>query len=142
MNCKTFLFGIGKEQWSMKQHFYSGCIQTILWVVLFLLWNTILRDVYPFSWMEHNEMYWLWFMVPLCCLTKRSAFSLWLTMGNLVGLFAGWLVGDILYDLSQLSHPEAPMHIHHGWTIWLMTLLLSTVIYAFVNLHEKTIKRD
>ena len=141
MNRKTFLFGIGKEQWSMKQHFFSGCIQTILWVVLFLLWNTILRDVYPFSWMEHNEMYWLWFMVPFCCLTKHSAFSLWLTMGNLVGLFAGWLVGDILYSLSQLSHPEAPMYIHHGWTIWLMTLPLSAVIYGFVNIREKAIKQ-
>ena len=141
MNCKNFLFGIGKERWAMKQHFFSGCIQTILWVVLFVLWNTILRDVYPFSWMEHNEMYWLWFMVPLCCLTKHSAFSLWLTMGNLVGLFAGWLVGDILYSLSQLFYPEAPMYIHHGWTIWLMTLPLSAVIYGFVNIREKAIKQ-
>lgn len=100
-------------------------------LVLYVASRTALSDVYLFEWTSRYWYFGIWLMAILLIIVKKQVIAVALTLGNLVGVVAGQVVGDLMLSAAiQKITPDmnagqaAQLHLHHGVEIWLVTILI------------------
>lgn len=118
-----------------KERYISCMLQLLSFLLLYVLSITILKELYLFRWTADNRYLYLWIVVLILSVLDKIPISLALTIGNVVGVLLGQFIGDeIRYrNIQKITEnmnleQRAYLHIHHGFTIWIVTVLVSFIV--------------
>lgn len=122
---------------------------TLIFLLIGLLCRTPwLRDVYPFDWsaFHHDLFLWLgWVLAVLLVRSKRYIPAWSLPLGNFVGLFLGWRLGDYIVVRNETAIPRPggnPHNFHYGVLIWLIVVLVLFLVGLVLNWWFKQRRRQ
>lgn len=109
-------------------------IQLCVFLLLYILSETVLHDFYPFDWTA--KQFYLGAIIPIVLTTIFGApvISTSITAGVVLGNVIGHFLGEFLRNRSIATvTPDmdaemvARLHLHYGWVIWILTVMASAV---------------
>ncbi len=117
-------------------------IEVLIFSAVFLLAYTVFNNEYLFGWAIHNwKFYLILSIIPLLLLFfKKQLVSVCMSIGVIVGLFIGNYLGDLIrkFNMSRITEGMtnqeiARLHLNHGFSIWIVIILLSIIIGVIVQ---------
>lgn len=130
-----------------KRASYIGL--TLIFLLIGLLCRTPwLRDVYPFDWsaFHHDLFLWLGWALAMLLIRYERYIPAWsLPLGNFVGLFLGWWLGDYIVVRNETAIPRPggnPHNFHYGVLIWLIIVLALFLVGLVLNWWFKQRRRQ
>lgn len=102
----------------------------VVFGLLYILSRTLLANVYLFEWTARHYYLLLWVAALALGFSKAKILSYSITLGNLVGLVIGQLLGDFIVAQRVAQLPpdvggstQYWANYHHGVLIWLIVVL-------------------
>lgn len=127
----------------MKYNKYiCGVIEVLIFSTVFLLGYTIFSGEYLFGWAIHNwKFYLILSVIPLLLLLfNKQLVSVSISAGIVLGLFIGNYLGAFIRKLNMAkvvegmtNQEKARLHLNHGFSIWIVIILLSIIIGVIVQ---------
>ncbi|TCS90628.1 hypothetical protein EDD65_104171 [Keratinibaculum paraultunense] len=109
-------------------------------IILYIISKLFLSNLYLFEWTARNFYLYLWLIVIILTCYKKYYIAASLVIGNLIGVFIGQFLGDYLLYLNiqkitqDMSNEKVAMlHLHHGVTIWIITILICLIIGIIIT---------
>lgn len=104
-------------------------------IILYIISTVFLSNLYLFEWTARYFYLYLWLIVIILTCYKKYYIAASLVIGNIIGIFIGQFIGDyLLYmNIQKITHDmsnekRASLRIHHGITIWIITILICFII--------------
>jgi membrane protein YqaA with SNARE-associated domain len=101
-------------------------------------------DIYLPVWTADNYYLYIWVPVILLTLLNKTIISLFITAGNLIGILAGQVLGDIIRhnNMKKItdSMPEGQKYYlrsHKGAYIWMLTIIISLLLGVAASIIYK-----
>lgn len=129
-----------------KKYVYTIFETIILSAVAWLAFTT-LNTEYLFGWAAHNWQFYLFLSVSalLLIVFNKQIVSVYMTLGIVVGIFAGNYLGNSIKEYSEekivegMKAEEIYRHQHHpGFEIWIGIILLSIICGIFIQNIKKS----
>jgi len=112
--------------------------------ILYTISTLFLSHLYLFEWTARNFYLYLWLIVIILTCYKMYYISASLVIGNIIGVFIGQFLGDYLLYLNiqkitqdMPNEKIARLRIHHGFTIWIITILICFIIGVIMTKQAK-----
>lgn len=113
-------------------------------IILYTISTLFLSHLYLFEWTARNFYLYLWLIVIILTCYKMYYISASLVIGNIIGVFIGQFLGDYLLYLNiqkitqdMPNEKIARLRIHHGFTIWIITILICFIIGVIMTKQAK-----
>lgn len=117
-------------------------LQLTTFIILYLLSNTVFKNVYLYKWTADHLYLYIWIPVIILTILNKKYISLSLTIGNLVGIIIGELLGEYIRNenikkITEITPPHEVYRLqsHYGFFIWLLILL--TFLIAGILVQKK-----
>lgn len=104
--------------------------------IAYIVCEEILRHVYVFEWMAHNNYVYTWIFPLIMIIFDKNIVAYCASFGNLGGMFIGQYLGDFICALRmkqitpgmEETNPGLywSLRSHYGVFIWGFTLLICT----------------
>lgn len=115
-------------------------------IILYTISTLFLSNLYLFEWTARNFYLYVWLIVIILTCYKKYYIAASLVIGNVIGIFIGQFLGDYLLYLNiqkitqDMSNEKiARLQIHHGFTIWIITILICFIIGIIITKKQKSI---
>jgi len=119
-------------------------LQLLSFVILYILGNTVLQNVYLIKWAAHNYFLFIWILVIIFSLLQKKYISFAITIGNLIGIIIGQLLGDMIRNKRILMINDAMdegqkyfLSHHYGAFIWFITVIIFLVTGIILEIIYK-----
>ena len=133
-----------------KRGILTAGLHLLPFLILYIVSAIALQEVYLFKWMYDRWYLFIWLPAAILAYYSKYYESVSITMGCMVGIFLGQLLGDFLRNRNMhlitdvMSEEEkAGLYAHHGFIIWLITFLIVTFLGIIMGhmkrrkFHEK-----
>ncbi len=127
-----------------KNKLFFSIIQLLPFIILYILSNTVLKDLYLFEWMARNSYAYIWLIIIGFTFTNRMVYSVSLVISNVFGILIGQFLGDWMQNKNiqtitsdMTAEQQARLHLHHGFEIWIVAVLLFFSLSLLIHKYMK-----
>lgn len=117
---------------------------------MFMIMATLLSKLYLFEWFVHN--YWLYLMIAITSvilvLLNKKLISVFVSIGSIVGIFIGQLLGDLLRSMAMrkittFTVAEKVQHLseHNGFSIFVIIVILFIIVGSVLQYKVNDVKQ-
>ncbi|WP_099206099.1 hypothetical protein [Scatolibacter rhodanostii] len=125
-----------------QENLGAAFLLLVPFVILMLLSQTVFKDLYFFEWTADHYYSYLWVAVFWLTAIGKLKFSIPLSAGNFVGVFAGQFLGDYIRNKNMAKITEAmtaeqqyQLQSHPGFQIWMNTLVIFLVSGLAISIY-------
>lgn len=115
-------------------------IQLLVFLGLFLISRSLLKNIYLFEWTSRYLYCCIWIIVLVLCIRKKINMAWFITVGNVVGIVLGQLLGEVIKNFRmkeitvKTSAEEAyQLSQHYGVPIWALTIFVTLVAGELIH---------
>ncbi len=120
------------------------CLITLLpFVITYLVTKAFFEEVYLLEWLARHWYCGLW-VIAIIIVFFNFKLSLVISYCNVIAIGLGQFVGDAIreYNISLITpdmsaEQQAHLHLHYGFPIWLLSLLLFMAVFVLVTYFQK-----
>lgn len=128
---------------SLKTKLFRCAITLSPFIILFILTKVFFQEVYLFEWLARHWYCGLWIVAVIIAIFNFK-FSLFISCSNILAAVLGQILGDIIrnYNIAMITpdmadEVQAQLHLHYGFHIWLISILMLVMIYLLGNYIRK-----
>jgi hypothetical protein len=137
------------KKMNFKERLIFASIQLTTFVIIYILSRTVLSDIYVLEWTADEYYLYIWVLVLLFSLLKKTILSLSLTIGNVFGILFGQILGDIIRNgniqkITDTMKEEQKYFLmnHKGVFIWIFTILAFLLLGTIASFINKRTQED
>ncbi|MBQ7431945.1 MAG: hypothetical protein IJV50_00525 [Lachnospiraceae bacterium] len=123
-------------------------ITLLIYFGLYAISKIWLRDAYVLEWTARHVYLCTWLVALILIFFDWLRVSFAITLGNLVGIGIGQIIGDWMqsYSMQKITADMSAemiyrLQLHYGVVLWLFTILVSTITGIVIQLRKhKTVR--
>lgn len=132
------------KQMNKKELLVFTALQLASFMIIYILTRTVCSDIYLLEWTADKLYLYIWVPIILLSLFKKTIIASALTIGNVLGILMGQLIGDAIryfnmQKITDVMKEEQRYYLmsHKGVYIWIFTILIFLIFGVIISSIKK-----